>query len=239
MHSIHIIPERGSILLTVIKEFKGLAAESLSIVAESCQWHRYEEGEDIVRYHDSTHSVFFIIQGEIRIKYYALSGNEVILCDLPRGEMFGELSAIDDRARSATAVAKSTAMLASMPATTFQDLLYESEQIAEAILKRLTGQVRRLTERVYEFSSMTLNNRIHAELLRLAKNHMISPNEAFISPVVRSDIANLVSTTRESVSREFSNLTEHKIIECQGRHKVHVLDVAKLAKMVSEVRGSF
>ncbi len=239
MHSIHILPERGSILLTAIREFKGLAAENLRVVAESCQWHRYEESEDIVRYHDSTHCVFFIIQGEIRVKYYALSGNEVILCDLPRGEIFGELSAIDGRARSATAVAKSTAMLASMPATTFQNLLYKSEQIAEAILKRLAGQVRRLTERVYEFSSLTLNNRIHAELLRLAENHMISPNEAFISPVIRSDIANLVSTTRESVSREFSNLTERKIIKCQGRHEIHVIDVTKLAKIVSEVRGSF
>jgi len=68
---------------------------------------------------------------------------------------------------------------------------------------------------------------------------MISPNEAFISRVIRSDITNLISTTRESVSREFSRLVKPKLIECQDRHSVHVLDVARLAKMVSEVRGSF
>ena len=79
-------------------------------------------------------------------------------------------------------------------------LLYKHPQIAEAMFKHLAGQVRRLTERVYEFSSLTRDNRIHAELLRLAENYMISPNEAFISPVIRSDIANLVSTTNESVS---------------------------------------
>lgn len=153
--------------------------------------------------------------------------------------MFGELSAIDGHARSATAVTKSATLLASMPATAFQNLLYKHPQIAEAMFKHLAGQVRRLTERVYEFSSLTLDNRIHAELLRLAENHMISPSEAFISPVIRSDIANLVSTTRESVSRELSHLVELNIIEYQGRHGVHVLDVARLAKMVSEVRGSF
>jgi len=126
-----------------------------------------------------------------------------------------------------------------MPATSFQNLLYKHPQIAEAMLNHLAGQVRRLTERVYEFSSLTGNNRIQAELLRLAEDHMISPNEAFISRVIRTDIANLVSTTRESVSREFSHLVELKIIECEGRHDVHVLDVAKLAKMVIEVRGGF
>ena len=234
-----IPPERGSILLTVIKVFKGLSAENLKIIAEACLWHRHEEGEDIVRYHDSTNSVFFIVQGEIRIKHYALSGNEVTLCDLPVGEMFGELSAIDGHARSATAVTKSAVLLASMPATSFQSLLYKHSQIAEVMFTHLTGQVRRLTERVYEFSSLTGNNRIQAELLRLAEDHMISLNEAFISRAIRTDIANLVSTTRESVSREFSHLVELKIIECQGRHDVHVLDVAKLAKMVSEVRGGF
>lgn len=60
--------ERGSILLTVINEFKGLSAEHLRVIAEACLWHRHEEGEDIVRYHDSTNSVFLIVQGEIRIK---------------------------------------------------------------------------------------------------------------------------------------------------------------------------
>ncbi len=234
-----IPPERGSILLAVIKVFQGLSAENLRIIAEACLWYRHEEREDIVRYHDSTNSVFFITQGEIRIKYHALSGNEVILCDLPAGEIFGELSAIDGHARSATAVTKSATLLASMPATAFQNLLYKHPEIAETMFKHLAGQVRRLTERVYEFSSLTRDNRIHAELLRLAKNHMISPNEAFISPVIRSDIANLISTTRESVSREFSHLVELNIIEFQGRHDVHVLDVARLAKMVSEVHGSF
>lgn len=73
-----IPPERGSILLAVIKVFKGLSAENLRIIAEVCLWHRHEEDEDIVRYHDSTNSVFFITQGGIRIKYHALSGTCVI-----------------------------------------------------------------------------------------------------------------------------------------------------------------
>lgn len=209
------------------------------MIAAACRWHRYEVGNEIVRYHDHTNSAFFIVQGEIRIMYHSLSGQEVILCDLPTGEMFGELTAIDGHPRSATAIARSSALLASMPASDFQELIYGNRQIAEIILKRLTGQVRRLTERVYDYSTLAVRNRIQVELLRLAKNHMISGNAAVISPApTQTEIASLVSTHREAVSRELNMLIRSKLILRQG-HDLHVLDIAKLAEMVNEARGGF
>lgn len=160
----------NSSILSVIKEFQNLSPKDLDAVADICHWHRYESGENIVRYHDSSNSVFFILQGEIRVTYHSMSGHEVILCDLPAGELFGELTAIDGRARSATVVARTNASLASLPAPDFLNLIYSNQNIAAAILSRLTGQVRRLTERIYDFSTLAVRSRIHAELLRLAKN---------------------------------------------------------------------
>jgi CRP-like cAMP-binding protein len=152
--------------------------------------------------------------------------------------MFGELTAIDGYPRSATVIARTSVLLASMPALDFQNLIYSNRQIAEIILKRLTGQVRRLTERVYDYSTLAVCNRIQAELLRLAKNHITSPNTAIISPApTQTEIANLVSTHREAVSRELNKLAKNKLIVRQG-HDLHVLDIAKLTEMVNEARGS-
>ena len=115
--------------------------------------------------------------------------------------------------------------------------LYSNRQIAEVILKRLTGQVRRLTERVYDYSTLAVRNRIQSELLRLARNHMASANTAIISPApTQTEIANLVSTHREAVSRELNKLVTSKLIMRQG-HDLHVLDVAKLTEMVNAARG--
>ena len=234
-----ISAERASAMLAVIKEFQTLSSVDLETVAQACHWHRYEAGEDIVRYHDSSNSAFFIAQGEIRVTYHSLSGHEVILCDLPGGEMFGELTASDGQSRSATVVAKTNALLASIPASAFQDLIYSNRPIAEAIFKRLAGEVRRLTERVYDFSTLLVCSRIHAELLRMAQKHMATPNTAIISPApTHSEIANLVSTHREAVTRELSILTKKNLILRQGRD-LHILDVAKLAEMVNVVRGGF
>lgn len=49
---------------------------------------------------DDSNSVFFFTQGEVRVNYNSISGQEVILCDLAVGEIFGELTAIDGQSRS-------------------------------------------------------------------------------------------------------------------------------------------
>jgi CRP/FNR family transcriptional regulator, cyclic AMP receptor protein len=170
--------ERAGAMLSGIKGFQGLSPKDIEMAAAACQWHRYEAGNEIVRYHDHTNSAFFIVQGEIRVMYHGLLGQEVILCDLSTGEMFGELTAIDGYPRSATVIARTSVLLASMHALDFQNLIYSNRQIAEIILKRLTGQVRRLTERVYDYSTLAVRNRIQSELLRLARNHMTSANTA-------------------------------------------------------------
>lgn len=73
--------ERAIAMLIAIKVFKGYSAKSLRIIAGTCLWHRHEEGQDIVGYHDSTTGVFFIVQGEIRIKHYVQNPH----CFLQRG----------------------------------------------------------------------------------------------------------------------------------------------------------
>ncbi len=225
-------------LFSDIKEFHGLSSVDLGNAIQSFHQQHYAAGEEIVRYQDHTNSVFFVLKGVIRVHYYALSGDEVILCDLPAGEMFGELTAIDGLPRSATAIAKTDSLLASIPDKTFWELIHTYPAFYNAILRRLTGQVRRLTERVFDFSTLAVRNRIHAELWRLARERMVSLNTAIISPApTHAELACFVSTHREAVSREFASLAKINLIEQRGRD-LHILDVAKLAKLVKEVRGS-
>ncbi|UJP04889.1 MAG: Crp/Fnr family transcriptional regulator [Nitrosomonas sp.] len=229
--------DRATAILSSIKEFQNLSTPDIEITANACQWFRYETDNEIVRYRDQSNSVFFITQGEIRIMYHSVSGQEVILCDLSAGEMFGELTALDGRPRSATAIAKTSVLLASMSAENFCNLIYTNRKIAEVILRRLTGQIRRLTERVYDYSTLTVRNRIQAELLRLAKNHMDSINTAIISPApTQTEIAHLVSTHREAVSRELNELAKKKLIKRQ-KHELYVLDIERLTQMVNDARG--
>lgn len=224
-------------LLKIIHEFRPMSAADIDSIGNRCRWQRYSAGDVVLRYQDTSDSIFFIIEGTVRLTYYALSGQEVILGDLIAGDMFGELAAIDGQRRSATGVVKADALLAILPAPAFLALLRSNNEIALAILRRLACLVRRLTERVFDFSTLAVRHRIHVALLRLAKDHLTHPNQAVITPApTHSDLANMISTHREAVTRELSELVRDKLIQ-RGDHSLTVLDVGKLEAMVREVRG--
>ncbi len=238
MFTLNITSERARVLLASIKEFNGLSSTDLDEVARHCRWRHYASGQEIVRYHDPTSDAFFLVQGSVRVTHYSASGREVILCDLLGGEIFGELTAIDGLVRSALVVAKADSIVASISAPYFLNLLQSNPQVSLIILKRLAGQVRRLTDRVYDYSTLSVSDRIHVELLHLAKTQAAAPNRGVISPApTDTDIANFLSTHREAVNRELNKLAREELIAREG-HELHILDMAKLRIMVQEARGS-
>jgi len=96
--------------------------------------------------------------------------------------------------------------------------------------------VRLLSERVIELSTLGVQNRIHAELLRIARQAGQPGNRVRIDPAPKhADIASQVSTYREQVTREFSALARQGLLEKDGTALV-LTDVARLERIVAEVR---
>jgi CRP-like cAMP-binding protein len=158
--------------------------------------------------------------------------------DIGAGDFFGEVAAIDGAPRSADVVALESTLLAAMPPAVFRRLLREEPAVAERMLLRLVGLVRALSERVIDLSTLGVQNRIHAELLRLAREAGISGNAARIDPAPKhTEIASRVSTYREQVTRELSALVKLGVLE-RGEHALVVRDVAALERLVEEVRSS-
>jgi CRP-like cAMP-binding protein len=217
--------------------FQGLPAEAVASYSRRCIWKRFETRQTLVEHKDTSQSVFFIYFGRARATYYAANGREISFRDLDPGEMFGEVSAIDDLPRSLSVMALTDMLVAVMPAHVFRELLREHNQCAMAMMLRLTRLVRCLSDRVVEFSTLDVPNRIRAELLRLARKSSPGQNTAVIFPVpTHADIANRISTHREAVTRELGNLCRAGLLERQDRSLV-IRDVERLSTIVSEVLG--
>ena len=104
-------------------------------------------------------------------------------------------------------------------------------------MKRLCRVVRLTTDRIMELSTLGANNRVHAELLRLAKRGRMEGKAAVIAPIpVHADIASRVSTTRETVARVLSDLAKERLVERRADALV-VRDVRRLEELVEDVRG--
>src|SRR3954470_5640909 len=104
-------------------------------------------------------------------------------------------------------LAVTDATIARMPATVFREIIHKYPDVAEQLLLQLVSRIRTLDQRVNEFSSMHVKNRIYAELLRRSRPDPTDQRRAIISPPpVHSDIAARVSTRREMVARELKAL---------------------------------
>ena len=219
---------------------KGLTQKEREDLARQCRFRRYAEGEHIIDGQGAGRDVYFVIAGTVRVVNYSSSGREVAFDDISAGQFFGELAALDGGPRSAFVQAQSLgATAASMPSEIFIDLLAKNPKISLQIMRRLARVIRFSTERIMDLSTLGANNRVHAELLRLAQAAGSDGNSSTISPIPHhADIASRVSTTRETVARVFSELTKAGLLE---RHKsaLVVRDMSRLAELVEDLRGNF
>ncbi|MCW8987339.1 MAG: Crp/Fnr family transcriptional regulator, partial [Gammaproteobacteria bacterium] len=221
---IKVTPE----ILSSIEVFRELSATEYESLSHILKAQSFKPNQRIINLGEHTQDVFFVLKGKVRITTFTSSGKEVTFQDMKKGQMFGELSAIDGEPRSTNVVALTDSILAVAPPESFFKILRDYPKVNELILKQLTGLIRKLGDRIVEFSALSVKSRIHAEILRLAKSNMISINTAEIIPSpTHLDIANRISTHREAVSREISDLTKSGILH-RTEGKLIVQDVAKL-----------
>lgn len=219
-----------------VRLLEGLSAEALVTVASRCRWRRYAAGQRILSREADDHEVYFVIAGRVRITAFSASGRQVTYGDMQAGDSFGDFAALDGRSRSADVVALSETLVASMDPDAFRRLMHEHPSVCDRLLQRLVACVRELTDRVFEFSTLGVQNRVHAELLRLARQSGITDNRARIEPAPRhGDIAGQISTYREQVTRELSLMAKQGLVRREGTALV-VPDVARLERLVAEVR---
>jgi len=218
--------------------FEGLSEGALESIARQCAWRTLGAEQPIISRDADDHHVCFIVAGRVRITMYSRAGKEVGFGEQGAGEFLGELAAIDGQRRALDVIALESTLVASMEPADFLRLMREEPLILERVLRRLTGLVRSSAERVIDLSTLGVQNRIHAELFRLAAQAGVLQNSARLDPAPKhADIASRVSTNREQVSRELSALAKSGLLRRDGSALV-VVDVQRLERMVEQVRAT-
>ncbi len=201
-----------------------------------CRWLRAKAHEQIIDRESESRDVYFIVSGRARVVNYSLSGREITFDEFGPGDYFGELAAIDGQPRSANVVALTDVFLAKAAPKTFVDLVTSHPTVCVHVLERMARVVRNSSERIMDLSTLGANNRVFAEILRLARGHEEDDGTAVISPIpLHADVASRVSTTRETVARVFGDLTRRGLLDRQ-KSRIVVRDMEELEDMVDQFR---
>lgn len=199
-----------------------------------CHTRNLYAGESLVDYEDLTKDVFLVQSGEMRAVLRFSVGKEAILGSFRRGDLMGELSAIDDLARSASLMAVTDAVVTVIPYAVFHEILGNSPGVTRALLQLLSRRIRAMNERVSELSFLDTKHRLYNALLRLSRSRGDGSSERIISPpLVHAELAEHIGSSRETVSREMSRLIREHLIERTSRAIV-LKNPVELSKRISK-----
>jgi hypothetical protein len=128
-----------------IKVLAEMSDEQLMRFADFAEVEQIPQWTVIVRQGDPGDAMFFILEGELRVRMN-LMDREMVIATLGAGEMFGDISIFDHGPRSADVVANVDSLVVRLSASAFERLSREAPQLATPLLrsigKTLTARIR-------------------------------------------------------------------------------------------------
>jgi len=231
---VHLVEQPRYIVVTTSAFMSRLDNTDLAAISRRWSERSYQLNEIIIAHGDSDCDVFFLLEGRARVTLFSEDGREIAYREIAPGEIFGELAGIDGKARSASVVALEATRVARLTGTAFRDIVINHPAFAWVLLEHLSAQLRRMTERVFEFSTLVVRKRLILELLRRAEEVGPVNGQVSLSPApTHSELAATISTHREAVSREMSVLAKRGLIEKRGS-RLMLHDLAVLERLAAK-----
>jgi CRP/FNR family transcriptional regulator, cyclic AMP receptor protein len=174
-------------------------------------------------------SVYFVLEGWLKIRTYNVDGKEITLNIVGQGEIVGEMAALEQAPRSTDVLSLTTATIANIPAEDFVQLL-KNEPIAGMKLAQLMGRRLRQVNRRLRLRESNSASRVADTLLFLAEGQGIDINSkkgAEIPNFPHRELSSMSGLARETVTRVLTKLEKDGLI-IRSQEKVAIPDLAAL-----------
>ena len=202
-----------SINFTKMPVFSCLNDIDKKALTEKCDLKLFDAASTVIEQGDNTTNVYFLLSGTVHVIDYSSSARAITYAALKDGDMFGEMAIIDGLPRSAWVCTITRCRIASLPGTIFLEMVKKNPDISLALLKQFSLRLRLSDSRLRDISLLGTEQRACLELIRMAKVDPKSPGSYLIFKMpTQANFANMIGTSRETVSRIFGKLKEEHII---------------------------
>lgn len=218
--------------LEAIAFFRGLEEEAMAEISRDLHRRDLPSGAQLITAEMPGESVYFVARGSIKVQILLADGREVTLAVLGPGQMVGEMSLIDEAARSADAVCLEPTTVLWMDRLTFRRHLGEHPILTENLVRELSHRLRHANQRISALSSLDVGGRLAAQLLAFGDDFGQEEEGGALRislPLSQSELADLVGATRESVNRALAHFRDAGWIDFDPERRILLLDRKALA----------
>jgi CRP-like cAMP-binding protein len=179
----------------------------------------HDDGDTVFLRGDESTSLMIVASGRVALRLTSPQGREILLAILEPGEIFGEMSLLDGRGRSADAVAFGPCRLLSLERRDMLPVLQESPEACIRLLELLSTRLRRTSDQLEGVALMTLPSRLARLLLTLSDTHGARRNAEgeVLLPLALSqrDLGQLIGASREKVNLQLGRWSAEGLLRRQ------------------------
>lgn len=234
----HCSADLRATILSNAPYFRGLPAPAIEAVNRLFRSVNYPAGAVLYHEGEPTEALFLVAHGTVKLLQHSASGNEVVLDLLSQGDPFGGLSVLGRRHYPQSAVAQTACCVLLITTADFRHLLHSYPEVAVSALDGVARDLEAAHDIIRSLSTMPVEARIAKTLLDLA-DRLGEADESGIliqSPLSQQDLAAMVASTAETVSRVISNLRRQGYVET-GRQWIRLTNRDGLAQLVDEANN--
>ncbi len=218
-------------IVTSAPFFQGLPEAVIELALTHLVSRTHPANQVILLENDWGGSVYFIIDGWVKIRTYNLEGKEVTLNILGKGELFGEMAALDEVPRSTDVITLTTTIIGSMPSQDFVKLL-QTEPMAGVRLAQLMARRLRQINRRLRLRESDSQSRVADTLLFLAEGQGTKAESGMDIPnLPHRELSSLSGLARETVTRVLTRLEKKGLIK-RDQDTICIPDLSALERII-------
>jgi CRP/FNR family transcriptional regulator, dissimilatory nitrate respiration regulator len=201
--------------------FEGLPPGQIEDLAMIATDQVLRKGETIFSEGEDGNGFYVVITGRVKIFKLSPEGKEQILHFFGPGEPFGEVPVFTGQHFPANAEAMEETRVFLFPRKSFVDLIKRNPSLALNMLAVLSKRLRRFAALIDDLSLKEVPGRLAAYLLYLSDQNKGSQDLELA--ITKAQLASLLGTIPETLSRILGKLSSQGLIETDGR-RIRILD---------------
>jgi len=218
--------------LAEIPLFAGLPGEQLAALGRIGLRRACRKGERLFSEGDEGSGFYVVLSGRVKISKVSPEGKEQILHFVGPGESFGEVSVFTGQGFPADAEMSAQGTVCFFPRAAFVALIRSDPTLALNMLAQLSRRLRQFAGLIEDLSLKEVPGRLAKYLLYLSAQ---AEGKTLELDVSKGQLAALLGTIPETLSRILARLTRQGLIHAQGA-RIRILDRGGLEQIAQEGR---
>jgi CRP-like cAMP-binding protein len=216
-----------------ISLFNGLPADQVEALTMITVENSYLKGENIFSEDEQAKGFYVVLSGRVKVFKLSSEGREQILHIFGPGEVFGEVPVFAGKKFPASADVMEASRILFFPRDSLLRLIEKNPAIALNMLAVLSKRLRSFTSMIDDLSLREVPGRLAKHLLYLSEQKQNSHDLEL--NITKGQLASLLGTIPETLSRILTKMAEQGIIESDGR-KIRILERDSVEELAEGVR---